>query len=87
MSTTFAIGNQKGGVAKTTTWTLAYALAELGHRVLMVDLDPQASLSIACNVDGEGEEHGGSDGRRGSRNPPASGRHRAVGRVCIPGSL
>jgi chromosome partitioning protein len=49
-----AIGNQKGGVAKTTTtWTLAYALAERNKRVLMVDLDPQASLSDACAVNGE----------------------------------
>jgi chromosome partitioning protein len=59
VNTTFAIGNQKGGVAKTTTtWTLAYALAERDHKVLMVDLDPQASLSIACDVDGEGKSMG-----------------------------
>ncbi len=42
-----AICNQKGGVAKTSTVAnLATALAMLGNRVLMVDFDMQASLSI-----------------------------------------
>ncbi len=42
------IGNQKGGVGKTTTTeSLAVALSKAGKRVLVVDLDPQASLSIA----------------------------------------
>lgn len=47
-----AVANQKGGVAKTTTvHALGVAMAEQGKRVLLVDLDPQASLSWACGID------------------------------------
>ena len=38
----FAIANEKGGVAKTTSVvSLGGALAEMGNKVLLVDLDPQ----------------------------------------------
>lgn len=48
---TIAVGNQKGGVGKTTTTlNLGYALADRGRRVVLVDLDPQASLTVACGV-------------------------------------
>ena len=42
-----SLANQKGGVAKTTsTFNIATCLAQKGKNVLMVDLDPQASLTI-----------------------------------------
>jgi len=46
-----AISNQKGGVAKTTTCvSLGAALVDKGHEALVVDLDPQANLSLALGV-------------------------------------
>ncbi|MDQ6697308.1 MAG: AAA family ATPase [Actinomycetota bacterium] len=52
MGTVTAVANQKGGVAKTTSvHSLSAALVELGLRVLVVDLDPQASLTWASGVD------------------------------------
>ncbi len=54
MTTTLAIANQKGGVAKTTTVaSIGAALAELGHKVLLVDLDPQACLTFSLGIDPE----------------------------------
>jgi chromosome partitioning protein len=47
-----AVANQKGGVAKTTTVaSLGVALAELGQKVLLVDLDPQACLTFSFGFD------------------------------------
>ncbi len=52
--TVLAIANQKGGVAKTTTVaSLGVALVELGHKVLLVDLDPQACLTFSLGIDPE----------------------------------
>jgi chromosome partitioning protein len=61
----WAIANQKGGVGKTTTTLfLGRGLAQAGHRVLLVDLDPHASLTRAFAV---------------PANPPPSGTHDLFG--------
>lgn len=52
LATITVLANQKGGVAKTTsTLHLGVALHQLGKRVLMVDMDPQASLTISVGLD------------------------------------
>ncbi|MCL4458600.1 MAG: AAA family ATPase [Chloroflexi bacterium] len=51
MGRVIAVANQKGGSGKTTTTrALGSALAERGRYVLMVDLDPQGSLSEGCGL-------------------------------------
>lgn len=52
---TIAIANHKGGVGKTATaHALGAILAESGQRVLLVDLDPQGSLTAACGIQASG---------------------------------
>ncbi len=53
-SRVIVLANQKGGVAKTTsTINLGAALRERGKRVLVVDLDPQANLTMSLGIDPE----------------------------------
>ncbi|MBZ0305460.1 MAG: AAA family ATPase, partial [Anaerolineae bacterium] len=51
MTRTLVIANQKGGIGKSTTAAnLGRALTEKGHRVLLVDLDPQGGVSASLGV-------------------------------------
>ncbi len=51
MTNVIAVSNEKGGVAKTTTAvSIGGAFVEKGYEVLLVDLDPQANLSLAMGI-------------------------------------
>lgn len=81
MSYTIAVANQKGGVAKTTTvLSLAGALSMLGKDILLIDLDPQADLTLAVGMNPKSIRDSIADILLNSRN--LSGTIRETG---IPG--
>lgn len=55
MSRVIAVANQKGGIGKTTTAVnIAYDLAEMGRRVLLIDTDGQCNSTDTCRAQVEG---------------------------------
>jgi chromosome partitioning protein len=78
-----AVANQKGGVAKTTTVaSVAAALAELGRRVAVVDLDPQACLTFSLGLDPDALELSTHDVLMG-RVPARTALQRVAGGVDL----
>lgn len=70
MSQVVAISNQKGGVAKTTSCiSLGACLAERGNKTLLIDLDPQANLSLSLGIHDDEVDETISDAIETSLNP------------------
>ena len=83
------VANQKGGVAKTTTSVnLAAALALRGHRILLVDVDPQANATTGVGLDHRSVELSSYDLLIGEASPERVARPTLVkGLDCMPSSL
>jgi chromosome partitioning protein len=82
-----ALANQKGGVGKTTTAiNLGTALAAIGERVLIVDLDPQGNASTGLGIDRRSRRHSTYDVLVGECSLRAAILDTAVPRLSIAAS-
>jgi chromosome partitioning protein len=88
MTTIVAIANEKGGVAKTTsTLSIGAALVESGQEVLLVDLDPQANLTLALGIQPAQTRRSVADLLLGNASPMSVSRETSVpGLDIIPAS-
>ncbi|HVW81808.1 MAG TPA: AAA family ATPase [Mycobacteriales bacterium] len=85
---TYAVANQKGGVAKTTTVaSVAAALSELDQRVLVVDLDPQACLTFSLGLDPDTLELSVHDVLLGRVSARMVLQHTAEGPDLLPATI
>jgi chromosome partitioning protein len=88
MTVIVAIANEKGGVAKTTTAiSLGAAMVEDGQEVLLVDLDPQANLTLAMGIQPDQARRSVADLLLGNSSPLSISRETSVpGLDLIPAS-
>jgi len=79
-----AVVNQKGGVAKTTTTAnLGACLAARGHRTLLIDLDPQANLTLGLGLNTADLPYRLSDVLLDADEAPLEGIVRRVGELTL----
>src|SRR5690349_2055681 len=84
MRTVIAVGNQKGGVGKTSTVvSLGAAFVERGQEVLTIDLDPQANLSLALGVKAPTLRRGVADVLLGNAGVVSVSRETAISGMDI----
>ncbi len=88
MGRVIAVANQKGGVAKTTTVaSLGAAFVLRGLRVLLIDLDPQSSLTFSLGIDPDVVEYSISDVVRGEVELPAARLRTSEGMDLVPSTI
>src|SRR5437763_852834 len=79
-----SVVNQKGGVAKTTTTAnIGAALARRGFRTLLIDLDPQANLTLGLKRDWQDLPYGLPDVILDPRSAPLSSIVRQAGEAPL----
>jgi len=88
MTIIIAVSNQKGGVAKTTTClSLGACLAQMGKIVLLVDLDPQANLTLSVGLKPDELRHTVDDARWGNSSLVSVSRETSIfGLDIVPAS-
>src|SRR4051794_7915588 len=88
MPSIIAVSSQKGGVGKTTTCiNLGAEIAALGHRVLLIDLDPQGHMAEGFGITAFSLEHEMSEVLSGSVELAAILREMRPGLFLAPSNI